>query len=109
MLGGVYSSTKALNYYVAGCVFVVRAVVVWNGLCSEVLLGFGLRCGLWRPVVCQRQSRKEREKINARRKEILRLASELYPGVSGGFLGKVWLACLLREDFKIFPAMPSTN
>ena len=39
----------------------------------------------------------------------LRLASELYPGVSGGFLGKVWLACLLREDFKIFPAMPSTN
>ena len=40
---------------------------------------------------------------------VLRLASELYPGVSGGFLGKVWLACLLREDFKIFPAMPSTN
>ena len=40
---------------------------------------------------------------------VLRLASELYPGVSGGFLGKVWLACLLREDFKIFPAMPSIN
>ena len=40
---------------------------------------------------------------------VLRLASELYPGVSGGFLGKVWLACLLQKDFKIFPAMPSTN